>query len=113
MAGNGCPSQVFTNEAAGFSQLLSVIARIAIDRQLAPRHWDDEAIGMLVQYLMAPESAFNGLVDDLVVARMEAQARPPNRTELLGPAPPRSCPSSSSSCAPSTQPVSHQLPTLE
>lgn len=79
---------------------------------VCPRGEENDALGMLVQYVRALESAFDGLVDDLVAARMEHLTRPHHRTELLRPAPARSCPSSSASCTPPGQ-LRSQLPTIE
>ena len=67
---------------------------------------------MLVQYLIALESAFDGLLDDLMAAHIETLTRPHSRNELLHPAPPRSCPSSSASCTPPAQ-LRLQLPLIE
>ena len=79
-----------------------------------PRGERDEAIEMLVEYLKALEAAFDNLVDDLVVARMDSvQGCSANRRELLHTAPPLTFVSSSASYAPTILATARRLPTTE
>ena len=69
---------------------------------------------MLVEYLKALEAAFDNLVDDFVVARMDlVQGCSANRRELLHTAPPLTYVSFSASHAPTILANARRLPTPE